>query len=799
MKRSLFWVCLITLVLLLSAQGLSAKGWEYQKSGTTSNLTAVSFVDNEYGWAVGENGAILATSDGGENWKVLSLNILDQVSSVLPYPRTCHLRSVCFLDHENGWVAGDVILLGVEAEDIYPVPVRFGVILCTRDGGQSWECQYPCKMWAAIDPQVWPRIELLNHVFFLNHREGWAVGDGFYYLATRDGGNTWEEKPIGFWAIPEIRQNLTATRWISSKWGWVAGYQYDMNLPERKNGFIAHTEDGGETWKIDDILPVSFAPLPPLTDLEVKEPQASTLCPLPPAWAVGEQGTILHLVSEGWEHQGFPWPLSLPLPQFNGVGFVDDSHGWIIGSRLSNYPYESFNSLALMTLFHTADGGDTWEHFPWNDPGKLNDVAPAGGTDAWAVGDKGVILHYENHGPEICQAWAEPGTVYAGQSVDLYVSVEDLDGPSDIQKVTVDARSVGGGIVVLERMWLDSNDRRCVLFHGETEVSALASYGSHHLPAGAVDFDGARASGEIELFVITSWVEIKRTWAIPNPVAVGGRVLLAAEVGIIAPKGPDGDEVVYPYNKVEKVTVDITELLGVDCPPGTDCIIIVEMTDPDGDGIYTYTVDRVTGGPGMYALPVWAIDTLGHEDKSELRVWVIDTAVCLFDQDHDGDVDGTDLADFARQVSGVDNDASLLAAFAKEFGRVDCGVFPRIEEYSNSGCLPGSETDPTVYQYPGCGEDQIEVIVEGNRIHLIHKNATYNCCPDDIEVSLLVEENVLRITETEVLTTPCFCLCCYDVKSTIVNLVPGTYTLEYCWHDYETGQIECSTEEVIIP
>ena len=109
--------------------------------------------------------------------------------------------------------------------------------------------------------------------------------------------------------------------------------------------------------------------------------------------------------------------------------------------------------------------------------------------------------------------------------------------------------------------------------------------------------------------------------------AVEGEVLLAAKVGIIAPKGLDGDEVVCPYNKVEKVTVDITELLGVDCLPGADCIIIVEMTDPDGNGIYTYIVESVTGGPGKYELPVLAIDTLGHEVKERLFVKVIDTAI----------------------------------------------------------------------------------------------------------------------------------------------------------------------------
>ena len=37
---------------------------------------------------------------------------------------------------------------------------------------------------------------------------------------------------------------------------------------------------------------------------------------------------------------------------------------------------------------------------------------------------------------------------------------------------------------------------------------------------------------------------------------------------------------------------------------------------------------------------------------------------------------------------------------------------------------------------------------------LVHGNATYNCCPDDIVLSLTVEGNTLRLTEEEVLTMP---------------------------------------------
>jgi hypothetical protein len=99
--------------------------------------------------------------------------------------------------------------------------------------------------------------------------------------------------------------------------------------------------------------------------------------------------------------------------------------------------------------------------------------------------------------------------------------------------------------------------------------------------------------------------------------------------------------------------------------------------------------------------------------------------------------------------------------------------------------------------YPFCGGDAMEITVKARAIHIAHRNATYNCCPDDIEVALTVEGNLLRLSETEILTIPCSCLCCYDVESNIVDLWPGTYIVEYCWYDYETGDV-CHTEEVEI-
>ena len=84
-------------------------------------------------------------------------------------------------------------------------------------------------------------------------------------------------------------------------------------------------------------------------------------------------------------------------------------------------------------------------------------------------------------------------------------------------------------------------------------------------------------------------------------------------------------------------------------------------------------------------------------------------------------------------------------------------------------------------------------------LHAVHRNAVYNCCPDDITVALTIEGATLRLDEEEILTMPCDCECCFDVNSTVVDLEPGTYTVEYCWHDDDLPYEKCHTEVVEVP
>lgn len=74
----------------------------------------VFFLDEQMGWAVGHNGLVLRTKNGGEAWE-----------SLPPFTGN-RLRSVFFLDAKRGWIAGDA-----RHEDL-------AVLFETLDGGTTW-------------------------------------------------------------------------------------------------------------------------------------------------------------------------------------------------------------------------------------------------------------------------------------------------------------------------------------------------------------------------------------------------------------------------------------------------------------------------------------------------------------------------------------------------------------------------------------------------------------------------------------------------------------------------------------
>ncbi len=237
--------------------------WTPQESGTSRTINSVFFTDHLTGWAVGQYGTILKTTNGGLSWNQINYSIANT------------LRSVKFISPVKGWAVGEygniqTINDGIWSYqnsgltfDLFDVDFvsynqgwavgSYGTIIRTIDGGQTWTSQQSTT------------IETLFSLDFVNANEGWAVGANGTILKTSNGGLTWvrQNSNVNF-------ETLYDVDFIDSNYGWVVG----------NNGIILHTIDGGITW-----VRVDSGTTKPLRAVYFVNPDTG--------WIVGANGTIL--------------------------------------------------------------------------------------------------------------------------------------------------------------------------------------------------------------------------------------------------------------------------------------------------------------------------------------------------------------------------------------------------------------------------------------------------------------------------------------------------------------------------
>ncbi len=299
----------------------------------TSDLTAVAFANTSDGWAVGDDGTILATTDGGATWNAQNSGTMDD------------LTAVAFPNATDGWAVGDDSNTGT------------GLILATTDGGATWSPQYA------------DATDYLTAVAFANASDGWAVGDdsdtGSLILATTDGGTTWSPQ------YADATDYLTAVAFANASDGWAVG--------SGPTGLILTTTDGGATWSPQS----TTAPgaLSNFTGYSVTCADATH------AWAVcddGDWNTILATTDGGdtWNVQSAGADTIADL--LNSITCADATDAWAVGLGQTGG-----------VILTTTDGGATWTAQNSGTAGQLTGVTCVGSTHAWAVGDgagTGVIL-----------------------------------------------------------------------------------------------------------------------------------------------------------------------------------------------------------------------------------------------------------------------------------------------------------------------------------------------------------------------------------------------------------------------
>jgi photosystem II stability/assembly factor-like uncharacterized protein len=266
------------------------------------DLQGLDFVDAWHGVALGEEGAIYATSDGGQTWSAEAGKgrlVRRWVGASAPKGDEIYseFAAIYFANERIGWAGGVRGLMGpatvagaAEGRNTNRGVARHGdvnanqqpaaseprtrsVILRTADGGATWkECRIEGD----------PVTATITKFFFVDERNGWAVGglaeidEADVLLTTADGGATWKQVPTG------IQQVFTGLFFTDTTNGWLVG------KGKKDEHQVLATTDGGDTWN-----PVAH--------------------------------------------------LSVPL---RGIGFADAQTGWIVGGKAS--------------IYRTTDGGATW-------------------------------------------------------------------------------------------------------------------------------------------------------------------------------------------------------------------------------------------------------------------------------------------------------------------------------------------------------------------------------------------------------------------------------------------------------
>jgi photosystem II stability/assembly factor-like uncharacterized protein len=255
---------------------------------------AVKFVDENRGWAVGSEGAIVFTQDGGERWAIIELI----------YKAPLYALQI-LADGNRGWAAGEG-----------------GVLLDYLD---------PKPIWMEIEaPDRIPRNDLYAMWVTPDGREGWAVGGGGVILRFQDG--SWQPDRRAL-SLPEL---FLSDLWMNEDGseGWAVGaagsivryrggrWQFDpdagkpteadlysvwfqpdgaQGLIVGEGGTILRTTDAGQSWQAID---------------SGTEEDLSAVCFFPEGrrgWAVGKRGTILFSDNGGglWIKQSRPFSMDL--------------------------------------------------------------------------------------------------------------------------------------------------------------------------------------------------------------------------------------------------------------------------------------------------------------------------------------------------------------------------------------------------------------------------------------------------------------------------------------------------------
>lgn len=322
----------IVFILLYHSVSYSQGNWLSINSPTNQFLKSVDFVDSLFGWAVGNSGTIIHTSDGGANWIVQDSKTENEIVDVF------------FLNRNLGW-----------ASEWNSSNFPFGTILLkTTDGGENWR----------RSPYREDNI-FMNCILYLDSLNGWMGGDPHALVKTTDGGINWEQAEID--SVNLAFFPVFSIVFYNEQYGYAGGGAQDIA------GVTWMTTNGGDNWFPID---TSDAPADPIRGLHTFDSLNVIGVGGDPEFTFGI--TILR-TSDG----GLNWgseELTIQGATFD-LDFRNEFEAWSpLGARRK--------------FIFSLDAGTNWSQIPTPDSSAIYNVDFPDSLHGFAVGEGGAILKY---------------------------------------------------------------------------------------------------------------------------------------------------------------------------------------------------------------------------------------------------------------------------------------------------------------------------------------------------------------------------------------------------------------------
>lgn len=287
--------------------------WVQQISGVNTSLLDIDFVNENTGWACGDDGVVVKTTNGGMNWVQQNTGLfkrlegIDAVDANIIYSVGWFQTIIKSTNGGSNWMiirdgptgVGSTFFkcFFINVNTGWLLRSGGGYVLKTTNGGISFD-------------SVITNNSFNRDIYFKDANTGVICGDGAWVIRSTDGGISWVQIPL---PLLTGAPNLYRMSFVGNT-GWTIGEGSESGLGK----LVFKTTDFGITW--DSIARVSY-PNNTLNYSVYFVNQNTGYC----------GGTFGHIFKS--TNGGFNWiQQNVPINGFrNDFWFANDSTRWVVG------------------------------------------------------------------------------------------------------------------------------------------------------------------------------------------------------------------------------------------------------------------------------------------------------------------------------------------------------------------------------------------------------------------------------------------------------------------------------------